>query len=48
MLSSELFLISKSGLEGLDVPVSIQSLENKIENDKHNAPKILNKFFIKF
>ena len=28
MLSSELFLASKSGLEGLDVPVSIQSLSS--------------------
>ena len=46
MLSSEILLISQPGLEGLEVPVSIQSLENKIDSEKDKQPKIFIIFFI--
>ena len=32
----------------MEVPVSIQSLENKIDNDRNKPLKIFNVFFINF
>ena len=47
MLSSEILLISQPGLEGLEVPVSTQSLENKIDSEKDKQPKIFIIFYIR-